>query len=256
MWKVQFDLTNPSPISLDFVINDISVWINENLAQINADNVQAVNQNAASSKALYAATCCLNYICWKYDVVLNINPLRLGIDEIDPTRKIVGQAGYGSVDAKTMVHSSRVQSPISISGKKSDAAHYYRKGCLSNDSFDQFRNLYSAVEIISHKIYKKQPDEPGKIELDRALLKCFDDKVQFLYEVAKVIPTYNSQETTISEVVRILYKANLCELNHHKTRVDNTAPPVALQDEMELMDALPLLKFVAKALLEYEESSP
>jgi len=49
MWKVQFDLTNPSPISLDFVINDISVWINENLAQINADNVQAVNQNAARS---------------------------------------------------------------------------------------------------------------------------------------------------------------------------------------------------------------
>ena len=223
MWKIQFDLTNQSPISQGFVINDINVCIIESLPRITVDNIQAVNQNAAHSKALYAATCCLNYLCWKYDVVLSINPIRLNIEEINPEGKTIRRIGYGSVGAETIVPSSRVQSPISISGRKSDAAHCYRKGCLSNDSFDQFRNLYSAVEIISRKIYKKQPEEPGKIELDRALLKCFDDKVRFLYEVAKVIPTYNSQETTISEVVRILYKANLCELNHRKTRLDNTA---------------------------------
>ena len=162
MWKVQFDLTNPSPISLDFVINDINVRVNENLTQIKVDNVQAVNQNAANSKALYAATCCLNYICWKYDVVLNINPLRLNIlMRLTWRERLFVMLLMDQQAHKPTVPGSRVQSPISISGKKSDAAHYYRKGCLSNDFFDQSRNLYSTVEIISHKIYKKQPQEPG-----------------------------------------------------------------------------------------------
>src|SRR5208283_51488 len=97
MWKVQFDLTSPSPMSLDFVINDIRVRVIESFAQITADNMQAVNQNAAHTKALYAATCCINYLCWKYDAVLSINSGRLSIEEVGPEGKTISHAGYGSV---------------------------------------------------------------------------------------------------------------------------------------------------------------
>jgi hypothetical protein len=255
MWKVQFDLTSPSPMSLDFVINDIRVRVIENFAQITADNIQAVNHNAAHTKALYAATCCVNYLCWKYDAVLSINSGRLNIEEIGPEGKTISHAGYGSVGMwPTMVVADRPQSLNSVSGKKSDAASYYRKGCLSTDSFDQFQNFYSAVENISKKIYKKQPGEPEKIELDRALTECFGGKLQSLEVIAKAEPTFNTHEPTISKVTRILYKAYRCQLNHPK---DYQGKKVLFDtlDEIEVMNALPLVKFVAKALLGYEESS-
>ena len=255
MWKVQFDLTSPSPISLDFVINDIRVGVTASFSQITTDNIQAVNQNAAHTKALYAATCCVNYLCWKYDAVLNMNSGRLRIEEIGPEGKSISHAGWGSARmGATMVVAGRPQSLISISVKKSDAASYYRKGCLNTDSFDQFRNFYSAVENVSSKIYKKQLGEPEKIELDHALTECFVDKLQPLEAIAKAEPTFNTNESPISEVTRILYKAYRYQLNHPK---DYQGKKVLFdtQDEIEVMNALPLVKFVAKALLEYEESS-
>jgi hypothetical protein len=254
MWKVYFDLASPSPISLDFVINDISVRVIESSAQITVANIQAVNQNAAYTKALYAATCCVNYLCWKYDAILSINSGRLYIEEIAPEGKIIRHTGYGSMGMRgPLMVAGRPQSLTSVNGKKSDAAFYYRKGCLSTDSFDQFRNFSFAVENVSSQIYRKQPGEPEKIELERALEVCFGNKLQSLEEIAKTEPTFNPKETTISEVTRILYKANLCQLNYFKTYKDKNVS-FDPQDKMEVMNATPLLKFVAKALLAYEES--
>ena len=44
MWKVYFDLTSPSPLSLKFEINNIGVGVTETSAQITVDDIQAVNQ--------------------------------------------------------------------------------------------------------------------------------------------------------------------------------------------------------------------
>jgi hypothetical protein len=153
-----------------------------------------------------------------------------------------------------MVLEGMPQNPATIKIKKSEAASYYRKGCLSVDPFDKFRNVYFAVENISSQIYRKQPGEPEKIELERALEVCFVNRLQSLFEVAKAEPTFNAKETTISEVTRILYTINRCQLNHSKVYKDKKVP-FDPQSETEVMNALPLVKFVAKTFLEYEESS-
>lgn len=255
MWKVYFDLTSPSPLSLEFEINNIGIGVTETSAQIIVDDIQAVNQNAAYLKALFAATSCLNYLCWKWDTVLSINLGRLSIEEIKQRGKTIGCTGFASVStrASIVVFNRRPKLGI-VMGKKSDAASYYRKACLSVDSFDKYRNFYSTVENIASQIYRKQPGEPEKIEIERALDICFGNRLQSLEEVAKAEPTFNTRETTISEVTRILYTANRCQLNHSKVYKDKKVP-FDPQDELEVINALSLLKFVAKTLLEYEESS-
>jgi hypothetical protein len=156
MWNIYFDLTSPSPLSLNFEINNFNVRVIESSTQISVDNIQAVNQNAARTKALYAAITCVNYLSWKYDAVLSINIGRLNIEEIDLRGKTVNRIGYASVVARAViVVEGRPQNPTTIKGKKSEAASYYRKGCLSADPFDKFRNFYAAVENISSQIYRK-----------------------------------------------------------------------------------------------------
>ena len=73
-------------------------------------------------------------------------------------------------------------------------------------------------------------------------------------EFAKSEPTFNTNESAISEVTRILYGTNLCQLNHSKAFNDKKVP-FDPENETEVMNALPLVKFVAKTFLEYEESS-
>ena len=255
MWNVYFYLTSPSPISLNFEINNFRVRVIESFKQISVHNIQAVNQNAAWTKALDAATTCIDCLSWKYDVVLSINIGRLNIEEIDLIGKTVNRTGYASAVARAVIVVKGIhQTPAIIKIKKSEAASYYRKGCLSVDPFDKFRNVYFAVENISSQIYRKQPGEPEKIELERALEVCFVNRLQSLFEVAKAEPTFNAKETTISEVTRILYTINRCQLNHSKVYKDKKVP-FDPQSETEVMNALPLVKFVAKTFLEYEESS-
>jgi hypothetical protein len=254
MWNVYFDLTSPSPISLNFEINNFSIRLIENSTQISVDKIEAVNQNAARAKALDGATSCIDCLSWKCDVVLSINNGRLSIEEIDLSGKI-SRTGYASAAAKAaMVLEGMPQNPATIKIKKSEAASYYRKGCLGVDPFDKFRNFYLAVENISSRIYRKQPGEPEKIELERALEVCFVNRLPSLVEFAKSEPTFNTNESAISEVTRILYGTNLCQLNHSKTYKEKKVP-FDPQSETEVRNALPLVKFVAKTLLEYEELS-
>jgi hypothetical protein len=255
MWNVYFDLTSPSPISLNFEINNFSIRLIENSTQISVDKIEAVNQNAARAKALDGATSCIDCLSWKCDAVLSINIGRLSIEEIDLSGKTISRIGYASAATRAaMVVEGRPQNSAAIKVKKSEAASYYRKGCLSADPFDKFRNFYLAVENISSQIYRKQPGEPEKIELERALEVCFFNRLQALAEVAKAEPIFNTKETAISEVTRILYGTNLCQLNHSKAFNDKKVP-FDPENETEVMNALPLVKFVAKNLLEYEDSS-
>lgn len=140
-----------------------------------------------------------------------------------------------------------------IKVKKSDAAHYYRKRCLSTDPFDQFRNFYAACENVASKMYRKKPHEAELTEMEHALRQWFDDRLESLKKVAATGPSYNSEET-IHEVARILHDANRCQLNHSKAYRPRKVPfnPV---HEKEVTNALPLVKFVARSFLEYEESS-
>jgi len=255
MWKVHFNLVSSAPFSLKYDINGMTVELMGGTNRISVETIDAANQNAAFEKALDAATCCLNYICWKYTAPMTINNGKHSFEEVDSGGKTLGYTFVVTLNAKaSIVVDGGYQNFGSIKGKKSDAASYFRKGCSSVDPFDQFRNFYSAIENISSKIYEKKSREPEKIEVERALAVIFGGNYQSLKELGLTVPIFNVKENTESEVVRILYNANRCELNHSKVYKDKKIP-FNPQDEKEVLNSLPLAKFVANKFLEYEESS-
>jgi hypothetical protein len=254
MWKVYLNLTSPASYSLDFEINDVKVVVTERSADITVENIQATNQQEARTIALGAANSCLDHLCWKYDTSFNVDLGKLRIEEADSEGKTVRITGFESIGLDCILVDNRPRNLGSIKGKKSDAAAYYREGCLSTKPFDKFRNFYAVIENISSKIYKKRPNEPEKAELEHALKKCFRGRLKSLREQAKVEPTLNAKKGTIPEVIRILYTANRCQLAHSKEYKDKKVP-FDPGDEKEVKTALPLVKFVAKSLLEYEECS-
>jgi hypothetical protein len=62
-------------------------------------------------------------------------------------------------------------------------------------------------------------------------------------------------QQTIPRVVEILYQANRCQIMHAKAFEDKKVP-FNPQDEKEVKAALPTMDFVAKSLLEYEQTLP
>lgn len=247
-------LTSPASHSLDFEINDVKVVVSEKSESITVENIQAANQQEARARALGAANSCLDYLCRKYDTSLRVDSGRLKIEETDSGGKTVGITGFETVGLDCILVDNRPKNLGTVKGNKSDSSAYYRKGCLSTDTFDQFRNFYSVIENISSKIYRKRPDEPEKAELEHALKKCFKGQLKSLNERAKLESTFNAIKGTIPEVIRILYTANRCELAHSKVYQDKKVP-FDPEDEKEVKTVLPLVKFVAKSLLEYEERS-
>ena len=102
------------------------------------------------------------------------------------------------------------------------------------------------LENIASQIYRKQLGEPEKIEIERALDSCFGNRLQSLEEVAMAEPTFNTKETTISEVTRILYTANRCQLNHSKVYKDKKVP-FDPQDELEVIECSLSVKIRSKS---------
>lgn len=70
--------------------------------------------------------------------------------------------------------------------------------------------------------------------------------------MAKRVPGFNLGGDVILEVARLLYKGHRCQLNHSKAS-DDKKIPFDPEDEKEVNHALPLMDFVAKSLLQYEE---
>ena len=62
-------------------------------------------------------------------------------------------------------------------------------------------------------------------------------------------------QQTIPRVVEMLYVSHRCQIMHAKSSEDKKVPFNA-QDEKEVKAALPTMDFVAKSLLEYEQTLP
>jgi hypothetical protein len=257
MWKVHFHLANPAPVSIDYEIYNTNVSVIENSSEISVSNVQAVNQVDAQIKGLKAAISCLAFLCWKQEIVLHINLGRWSIEELDSRGTVTKCTGNASIQLDIiLVDGNKPQMLGTVKGKESEGASYYRKGCLSTDTFDQFRNFYLVAENISSHIALKKglgrlTEQPL---LQAGLTECFHRQENSLTEAAKKTPGFNPNEPVLEEVARYLYRGQRCQLNHSKAGQVKKVP-FDPQDEKEVTDALPLMKFVAKTLLEYEESS-
>ncbi|TET41122.1 MAG: hypothetical protein E3J66_05835 [Dehalococcoidia bacterium] len=68
------------------------------------------------------------------------------------------------------------------------------------------------------------------------------------------MPEFDDAHETIPQVARILFKGYRRQLDHSKASQDKKIP-FNPQDEREVKAAPPLVEFVAKSLLRYEEGS-
>ena len=262
-WAIRFRLTGPSAVNASAVIDGGTVTVYKNSQEMDVTSLVAQEQQHAIAAARFLGNLFLNKLSWKhdrhYEIAYPVRSARILPSGQEDVRDIEPPIVYGaSIEMKIVDSSGNVIGDSTELGKievgRSEAASYYRRAQLTLDPFDKFRNFYSVIENVSSKIYKKTAGEPEKIELECALTICFSNSLESLKEVAMTDPTFNSRENTITEVVRILYTSNRCEIAHSKAYKDKKIP-FDPQDEKEVMYVLPLVKFVAKTILEYEDSS-
>ena len=205
------------------MVENGKVVIEKGYSTITVRDVDAASWEDAMAKAKPEANAFLDELCRQYEI-----PLEIGTG---PT--VAPQESPAQRHVKRLVIKSRIKGgrrkkvPTRLSElavRPSDAKAYFRKACLSTDRFDQFRNFYAVVENVSSRIYRKQSGEAESTEVERALRKCFHSRLASLRDTAMADPTFRKNADLVSEVVRILYKANRCQLNHAKTYEDKKVP--------------------------------
>lgn len=280
MWKVYFNLTKPSQLEVSSEINGIKLGVSQGSDQLVAELVEACDESNAQQRAFTAANQFLDAL-WKCNSYLGIDPNSQHTEYISPSGQkhtsITGSCAIGgSTGSMKMVKkdssgnipevydSSR---PGRIEIKPSVAASFFRRAQLSHHPFEKFRELYRAAENIASKIKDvkglsknelKRLSESGQ-SFEEGLLKlalgeCFGSNPRPLKQIAGKLPEFDEAKDTIPQVAKILYNGYRCQLNHSKALEDKKIP-FNPQDVKEVKAALPLMEFVAKSLLQYEETS-
>jgi len=280
MWKVYFNLTKPSQLEANAEINGIKVSVSRGSDQLVAEFVEACDETDAHQKALTVANRFLDVLSWKFGAIFAIAPSTQRMEHISPT----GQKRI-SITASCVAGASIVSrvvkkdssgnilkvydssKPGRIDVKPSEAASHFRHAHLAKDPFNKFRDLYLAAENVASKIQVakglsrnavKQLSESGRSYeeglLRLALDECFGSETQSLKQSAKNLPDFDDAQEAVPQVAKILYKGYRCQLNHSKA-LENKKLPFNPQDEKEVKAVLPLMEFVAKSFLQYEENS-
>jgi hypothetical protein len=280
MWKVYFNLNKPSRLEANSEMKGVKVSINEGSKQLVVENIAASDETDAQQKALTTANQFLGTLSWKWNATL-------AIDEASRCVEHISSSGQKQVYV-TVADSFRVgehirvvkkdssnniievydsSKPGKIEVKPSEAASHFRHAHLTDDPFNRFHDLYLAAENIASKIQGlkglsksavKQLSESGQSYeeglLRLALDECFSSNLQSLNQVAKKLPDFDDAREAVPQVAKMLYTGYRCQLNHSKASQDKKIP-FNPQDEKEVKAALPLMEFVARSLLQYEENS-
>jgi hypothetical protein len=282
MWKVYFNLTKPSALEANSDINGMKVSVSRNSKQLIVGNIDASDETDAQQKALAAANQFLDTLSWKCNATLAIDEATRCVEHISPAgQKQVSHTVSESITVTEHVilvkkdssgniievRDSSRPGRIEIKPKPSDAAKYHRHAHLTDDRFNRFHDLYLAAENIASKIQGlkglsksgvKQLSESGQSYeeglLRLALDECFASNLRSLNQVAKSLPEFDDSREVVPQVAKILYTGYRCQLNHSKASQDKKIP-FNPEDEKEVKAALPLMEFVAKSLLQYEETS-
>lgn len=280
MFTVKLELNRPSLLEAYAEIIGLRVEVQENSTQVVVHDVDAADADEAFKKALSAANQFLNTLSWKHNIDLKIETeaSSVALTESSGKKHVIIRPAPASIVLRgrlTTVHKdasgniisvSDSQKPGRINVKPSDAAAYYRLAHLTDDPFDRFRNLYLATENVSDRIrmkrgltkqelkgiYGGQSSELSLLRL--ALDECFANNLRSLIEATKRIYTFDNNQSIVPQVAEMLYKGHRCQLNHSKASEDKRIP-FNLQDEDEVKTTLPLMDFIAKSLLGYEETS-
>ena len=280
MWKVYFNLTKPSQLEANSEINGMKVSVSRGSKQLVTEFAEACDETDAQQRALIVANLFLDALSRKCNTTFDIDPNSQHVEHVSPTgQKHVYVTAHISVGITLRATAAKKDSsghiievydsskPGRIEVKPSQAAKYYRHAHLTSDPFNKFHDLYLAAENIASKIQalkglnrnkvtqlseSSQSYEEGLLKL--ALDECFSSDPSSLKQTAKSLPEFDDAQETIPQVAKILYEGYRCQLNHSKASQDKKIP-FDPKDEKEVKAALPLMNFVAKSLLQYEENS-
>lgn len=278
MWKVYFNLSKPSPLEANSEINGMKVSVSQGSDQLVVEFAEACDETDAHEKTLTVANRFLDALSWKFGATFAIDPATQRVEHASPTGQKQVSMGFesslgltGSLRVEKKDSSGNIievrdsSTPGRIDVKPSEAAGYYRHAHLTDDPFNRFRDLYLAAENVASKIQVakglsknavKQLSESGTSYeeglLRLALDECFGSETQSLKQSTKNLPDFDDAQETIPQVAKILYNGYRCQLNHSKA-AENKKIPFNPEDEKEVRAALPLMEFVAKSFLQYEE---
>ena len=278
MWKVNFNLNKPSQLEANAETNGMKVSISQGSDQLVVEFTEACDEDDAHEKALKVASQFLD-VLWKSDTYLSIDLVSQVIEYISPISKSIAitpppascVASTGPVKLEIKDSSGNIleeydsSKPGTIEVKPSEAASYYRHAHLTNDPFDKFHDLYLVAENVASKMQTAKRFSKNKVKqfsesgesyeeglLYLALDECFSSNQQSLKRTAKHLAEFDESKETIPQVAKILYKEFRCQLSHAKAPEDKKIP-FNSEDIKEVKTALPLMEFVARSLLQYEE---
>lgn len=265
MWKITLVLDRPSPVTMNGTFPDgTGVRVARGERQVTVTEVETDSEEGARDVAVRAANAFLDSLSWKRDVDLALEDgswqsESVGEDGVVRKGIHVSEHGHGidgfGIGKRRRDCTVEVSDPTGL-GQEAivprDAASYFRRARLPTDPFDKFRNLYLAAENIADSICQRPPKNESDL-LEGALRQCFRNKLDVLRRTASRTPGFVATGDLVADVVRFLYKGHRCQLNHSKVSSDRLVP-YNPEDEEAVEAALPLMEFVAKELLAYQEN--
>jgi hypothetical protein len=277
MWTITFSLSKPSRFEVYSEIDGIKVEVKENSGGVVVSSIQAADIDEARRRAFLAANQFLSALSWRFGDHLAIKG-EPNIERIDPSgnkeiflqlpeRVVLGEKVLvikkdAAGDVVGVLDSQKLGK---INVKYSDAADFYRRAHLADHPFEKFGNLYKVAENIADKIriikghnkdslaraYGRSSYEMEVLQL--ALDECFEGNSSSLLGAAKCLLSSSDVQQPIPRIVEILYRANRCQIMHAKASGGKKIP-FNPQDERDVTAALPLMDFVARSLLAYEQA--
>jgi len=268
MWNVYFTLNKASPVEADAEFGGVTVSVKLGTSELSVVGIQAADKKQAITEAEKLANHFLDTLCWKHGAGLAIDLTTLRAEEIGPgeRRRIHCQSKETLTISERMIvvtkdfagkvvrrFDSAKLGRIDVKG--SEAGAYYRRGQLSSDPFDQFRNFYLVAENIADRIRTKKRIHRKLREqelLELALRECFHSDPTPLCRAASSHAGCQAQGDVIRGVAMLLYRGHRCQLSHAKASQSKKVP-FNPEDERQVKAVLPLMEFVARSFLAYEE---
>lgn len=278
MWTICFTLNKASQVDASAEINGLKVTVREGSNQIEVEDSQASDRDRAEENALRVINAFLNTLSWRCHEHLALDfetgaasfVDHLGNKFIRPAPAVVHISGRLTVVKKNAsgnileIRDSQKIGKIAV--KASEAAAFYRRAHLSIHPFDQFGNLYKVVENIADQIRMKKgmtekdvkqnrfPRSYEKSLLQLALEERFGSNLKPLLEATKSVLTIDKSLGVIPSIADKLYETYRCQIMHSKASHTKRVP-FNPQDEKDVQAAIKPMDFIARELLQYEEST-
>jgi len=249
LYIVEFNLTAKSPVTVE----QGDVIIDKGYSTVTVRNVEADSPEDAENKARPKADSFLNELSLRYEINLEIgNGCTIGPQDSPTTRHIKTRYLRVYTTGGHRKKIPRVLKEVEI--KPSDAKAYYRKAAISQDPFDEFRNLYLAIENVASKIALAKGERPRSElkTLHFALQECFSSNEQLLKDNSHAKGFVDTGDIFL-DVARFLYENNRVQLSHSKASRDKKVP-FNPDDEWRVQVSLHLAELVAKSLISYEDT--